>query len=242
MFERDPKLWIISLVATIMLSNVVAAGPTYDIRDLSVEQRPFVETLEQEGGEAPASDIGKPIEQPPYQSPGEAECTDPPCEQTDTAGIDERIDLTLSFDREPAVYRPGETVVMTVSVDQDAHVTVLDIGTSAVTHIVFPNEYQQDNAVVASEFVDIPDPKASFQFKVAGPEGCELIWVFATKSSEPLIKEELLERISPFPVVSRSPRELARDIAVTLREEQHEGWGQTSAVFWIESEEPITED
>src|SRR5579863_6777452 len=60
------------------------------------------------------------------------------------------LNVMVVADRGDATYAVGETVRLTLTANEDAFVTVLDIGPTGQVTQLFPNKYQTDNHVVAN--------------------------------------------------------------------------------------------
>ena len=65
------------------------------------------------------------------------------------------LKVTAWVDHPDKTYLFGEQVVLNVKTDQDAYVTVLDVGTSGKVHIIFPNQFQKNNRVLAGQVVQM---------------------------------------------------------------------------------------
>lgn len=144
-------------------------------------------------------------------------------------------DLKVSawVDRSDGTYRFGDQVVLNVKVDQDAYVTVLDVGTSGKVHVIFPNRFQKDNRVMAGEVIKIPDPRADFAFEVQGPAGTELLKVIATQGQQPLFEDNSTEPAGPYKVLKATAPTVAKDLQVVLREEHTNRWTEYDQVIRI---------
>jgi hypothetical protein len=63
--------------------------------------------------------------------------------------------VSLAADRADWTYVVGETVGLLLTTNEDAYVTVLDIGPTGRVTQLFPNPYQPDNHVLANSPVEI---------------------------------------------------------------------------------------
>jgi hypothetical protein len=130
-----------------------------------------------------------------------------------------QVPVTAWTDRPDAIYRIGEPVTISVRPDRDAHITVLNIGTSGRTTVLFPNTIQRDSRVRAGQTISLGGPGAGYNIVPQGPAGVELVQVIAT--TRPLTLVELnqigaQQGASPFVSLGRSGEEVARDLAVQL--------------------------
>jgi uncharacterized protein DUF4384 len=79
----------------------------------------------------------------------------------------------LTLRPEKAVYRIGEPVRVAVGVERDCRLTLVGVGTGGQAIRLFPNRFQQDDAVRAGQTVVIPPPNAAFEVRAQGPAGVE---------------------------------------------------------------------
>jgi Domain of unknown function (DUF4384) len=79
----------------------------------------------------------------------------------------------LTLRPEKAVYRIGESVRVAVGVERDCHLTLVGVGTGGQAVRLFPNRFQQDDAVRAGQTVVVPPTNAPFEIKTQGPAGIE---------------------------------------------------------------------
>jgi hypothetical protein len=99
------------------------------------------------------------------------------------------LQIVTLLDRSDATYATGETVRLAIKSNEEAYVSVFNIGPTGKVTQLFPNAFQTDNHVKAGEQVDIPSLASGAQFKVTGPTGGELIKVIATSKPVTLIPD-----------------------------------------------------
>ncbi len=121
--------------------------------------------------------------------------------------------IEVQLDRPDAVYRIGDSVTLIVKAQEDAYITVFDLGTSGILHQLFPNTYQEDNFVAAGTEIEIGGPLSPFLFHVRGRPGPELIKVFATRAPGPLLDNDMFADAPPagmpFRSINASPSRVA---------------------------------
>lgn len=139
-------------------------------------------------------------------------------------------DLKIStwLDRSDDTYKVGETVQLFVKTNQDAYVTVIDVGTSGKVHILFPNKYATDNRVLAHQPVQIPGPDAPYRIRVGGPAGHELIKVIATTRPDRVVSADQLSELGAFYAYRGTTASLTRDLGIELKE-KHAGKSDVGA-------------
>lgn len=143
------------------------------------------------------------------------------------------IQVTAWVDHEDNTYAFGENVVLSVKTNQDAYLTIVDVGTSGRVHIIFPNRFQADNRIRAGQAIQVPDPRADFDFQVNGPAGTELIKVIASPDPTPLFRASQTEPAGPFKALKAPASTVAKDLAVVLREPRHRQWDTYNKIIRI---------
>lgn len=128
-----------------------------------------------------------------------------------------RVPVAAWTDRTDATFRIGEPVTVNVRPQRDAHITVLNIGSSGRATVLFPNQFQRESRIRAGQVLTLGGPGAPYQIVPQGPAGVEMVHVVA--STRPLTLPELNQLAaqpgaSPFISLSRSAEDVTRDLAV----------------------------
>ena len=196
------------LTALIMMMTVSADEREAHLKDLHIQQMPMTELV------------------PPLASPADA--------STGLADASTGLAVSAKVDRSDRSYRHGETLVLTVETTEDAYVWVFDTGTSGKVHQIFPNRYESGNFLAANVPIDIPRADSKYQLAVSHPKGAELITVVASKDNTPLTPE-LIDTSGggPFLALRGDAASVAKDLAITLREE-HSTWVKDEVVVLIQ--------
>lgn len=132
--------------------------------------------------------------------------------------------VTAWVDHENNTYAVGEAVQLYVRANKDAYVTVLNVGPTGETTILFPNQYQTDNRVLANTVLRVPDPASGTQIAVGGPVGAELIKVIASTQPRPPFTAAQLGRAGPYQSVATSAAGTARNLQVALTDPAGGEW------------------
>jgi hypothetical protein len=90
------------------------------------------------------------------------------------------LSIITLLDRADATYGVGEKLRLAVKSNEDAYVTVFNVGASGKVVQLFPNGYQSNNRIKAGETLEIPSADSKSRIEVKGPVGFELIKVVAT--------------------------------------------------------------
>lgn len=147
------------------------------------------------------------------------------------AGGAGRLSVTAWVDRTSNTYAVGEQVRLFVKPSKDAWVTVLNVGPSGQTTMLFPNAHQKDNKVPGNRTVEIPSPASGAGIKVSAPVGRELIKVVASTSPTPLFPAVKMTRAAPFPRLGAGARAVARDLQVTMDTQANQEWDDYNKVI-----------
>lgn len=99
------------------------------------------------------------------------------------------LEVLTILDRQDATYALGETVRLAVKANEDAYVTVFNVGASGKVIQLFPNAFQTDNRVKAGEAMEIPAAASGTQIRVSGPVGAELVKIVATSKPVTIVPD-----------------------------------------------------
>lgn len=151
-----------------------------------------------------------------------------------------RVAVAAWTDRVDGTFRIGEPVTISVRPQRDAHITVLNIGSSGRATVLFPNYFQRETRIRAGQVLTLGSPGAGYNIVPQGPAGVELVHVVAT--TRPLSLPELNQLAaqpgaSPFLSLGRSGEELTRDLAVQMTgpgpEAQHSASGMATLMIRV---------
>jgi Domain of unknown function (DUF4384) len=138
-------------------------------------------------------------------------------EQASVAQVDAprlgSLRVSLAANRPDWTYGIGETVGLLLTMNEDADVTVLDIGPIGRVTQLFPNPYQADNHVLANSPVEIGGASGA-RVTVTAPVGAELIKVIASKRPMVMICQSRLRRHGAFFTVDGGVPTALRDLQV----------------------------
>jgi Domain of unknown function (DUF4384) len=121
--------------------------------------------------------------------------------------------MSLAADRPDWTYGIGETVGLLLTTNEDAYVTVLDIGPTGRVTQLFPNPYQPDSHVLANSPVEIGGASGA-RVTVTGTVGAELIKVIASSRPVAMISRSQLRRQGAFFTVDGGVPTVLRDLQV----------------------------
>ena len=136
-------------------------------------------------------------------------------------------------------YAVGEAVRLFVRSNKDAYLTVLNVGPSGNTTLLYPNAAQRDSRVGANQVVEIPAPGVGASIRVSGPVGRELIKVIASTSPVPLFEAVKLSGAGPFAMVTGGSRSAARDLQVTMAAQASHEWDDYNKVITTIASRPV---
>ncbi|HDD35810.1 MAG TPA: DUF4384 domain-containing protein [Candidatus Desulfofervidus auxilii] len=139
--------------------------------------------------------------------------------------------VELWTDREDATYKVGDEIVFYFKTNKDCRLTLLNVGTSGKTHIIFPNKYQKDDLVKAGKVYRVPAKDARWVFKAEGPAGIDLVKAIATLEKVALVDKEDLKPAGAVQEVKKPQSELAKDIAISLKPVNEKRWAEAEKII-----------
>jgi Domain of unknown function (DUF4384) len=123
--------------------------------------------------------------------------------------------IATLLDHADATYGVGETLRMAVKANEDAYVTVFNVGTSGKVTQLFPNGYQADNRIRAGQVLEVPSASSDSRIKVGGPVGVELIKIIATSKPVTIIPDSHFQSSGgQFKILNDGADGLDRDLQV----------------------------
>ena len=151
---------------------------------------------------------------------------------TSTAAAGDPLSVVAWVDHADNTYAIGERVRLFVRANKDSYLTVLNVGASGNTIVLFPNAHQPETKLNANEIVEIPPPGSGASIQVGGPTGHELIKVIASIHPTPLYSAGALTAAGPFAALASDSRSLARDLQVTMNAtEAEQEWSDYNKVI-----------
>jgi hypothetical protein len=127
------------------------------------------------------------------------------------------IQLTAAVDRRDSTYAKGDTVKIRVKTNEDAYVTVFNIGPAGKVTQLFPNKYQKENQIKANREVEVPSADSKTQIKVSGDLGAEVIKVIATDKPIKIVPESILVAGDVFQSVQGGVDAFVQNLEVTTK-------------------------
>ena len=149
---------------------------------------------------------------------------------TAAAGSD-RLEVVAWVDHADNTYAVGERVRLFVRANKDSYLTVLNVGASGRTTVLFPNAYQTETRLPANQVVEIPSPNSGASITVGGPTGHELIKVVASTNPTPLFAAGAGQAAGPFKSLDAGSRSVARDLQVTMDTQAEQEWDDYNKVI-----------
>jgi Domain of unknown function (DUF4384) len=117
-------------------------------------------------------------------------------------------------DRHDLTYARGDAVRIFVKTNEDAYVTIVNVGPSGKVTQLFPNTFQQSNRVAANRALEVPSANGSSRINVSGPVGAELIKVFVSSEPIKVIPESQLVGSGAFRSLAGGVSDLLRNLEV----------------------------
>jgi hypothetical protein len=140
------------------------------------------------------------------EKPGEPQAGDP------QGGLK----IVGAVDHADRSYRLGESIAMSVQVNQSAHVAVLRVMPSGATTLLFPNRRQESARVPADRPLSIPEPAAPVKITADKPGVVLLEFIASTRGDSWLFSRKPQDS-GDFAELGTTTRALAKDIALSVR-------------------------
>jgi hypothetical protein len=146
---------------------------------------------------------------------------------------DFKIQLKLVSKKDRVVV--GDTVAFEFTSSQNAHVTILDIGSSGKVKVIFPNKWHKGNRVEKGKVYRIPGKDESYSFTVKGPTGVNFVKAIGTlKPFDWIPREAIVEAKEEMPFDEvKDAAKVVKDLAVELTKQDKKGWTETETNFTI---------
>ena len=123
--------------------------------------------------------------------------------------------ISTWVDRHDLTYARGDYVRIFVKTNEDAYVTVINVGPSGKVTQLFPNAFQQSNRVAANRALEVPSANGGSRINVSGPVGAELIKVFVSSEPIKIIPESQLVGSGAFRSLAGGVSDLVRNLEVS---------------------------
>ena len=156
-----------------------------------------------------------------------------------SAAASPALSVVAWVDHADNTYAIGEAVTLFVRANKDAYLTVLNVGPSGNTTLLFPNAVQKDARVAAGHVVQIPAPDTGISIRVSDPVGRELVKVIATTSPAPLFEASTLAGAGPFATLEEDSGSVARDLQVTMDAAGSHEWDDYNKVVVTVANRPV---
>ena len=141
------------------------------------------------------------------------------------------LNVVAWVDHADNTYAVGEAVRLFVRTNKDAYLTVINVGPSGNTTVLFPNSFQKDSKVTANKVVEIPAPNSGSHITVGGPAGRELIKVIATTKPTSFFNDVPAIAVGAFSELKQETVSVSRDLQVTLDTQQSNEWDEYNKII-----------
>lgn len=100
---------------------------------------------------------------------------------------DSGISFTFGTEQDKTVFKVSEELLFHFNTSQDCHLIVINIGSSGIISVLFPNKFHPESKVEAGIGLMIPPASAGFTLRAIGPPGKERIKAIVT--TEPILAD-----------------------------------------------------
>jgi len=116
-----------------------------------------------------------------------------------------------------AHYRVGDRLTLSFEANQDAFLTIVNVGTSGEVTILFPNRFSGGHGVKAGRTYRIPDAGDSYELVLKGPPGTELVYALLTLKPVIFLPTDFPSTGAVFNSASERVASFTRDINVAAK-------------------------
>lgn len=126
-------------------------------------------------------------------------------------------DFSLHADQ--PVYKSGDPITFHVRTAGDCHLTVISVNPRGVATVLFPNEFEPRNQLVASQELQLPSATAPYVLRARWPGRETLVGICSTSATPPVGIRHDYER-QRFTVLGDWRRHLAKAVALAGDDKQ----------------------
>lgn len=198
---------------TLALSKIVPNRLSVPVGQLGSALKPTMEAIDPQNGRLQTPQFEGAVNQslakligPEGQATGIAEAEETPMLLLSENIIPSDFQVDLILDKD--VYVVGDIMTVAVESSRDGYLKLYYVDTRGNVSLVFPNQFQQDNQIVAGKPVRIPETGAPFRLRMKEPEGTELLIAEVTTQKLPDPPANLENNVAAGPRGPFSFREL----------------------------------
>jgi hypothetical protein len=114
-------------------------------------------------------------------------------------------------------YRVGETVRFHFETNRDAHVTLVNVGTSGATTILFPNRFSGGHGVKGKKTYSMPEADDHYELALSGPPGIEMVYALVTLKPVRFVETDFTKTRQIFRSVTDDASSFTRDINILTK-------------------------
>jgi hypothetical protein len=142
-----------------------------------------------------------------------------------------KLKISAWFDHEDNAYSPGDSLKLFVRPNASSYITVVNVGTSGKVTVLFPNRVAHSNRVTGGRVLALPT--AGWKLRVGGPEGVEVVKVFASTSPKAVFQSGHFRPAGEFRTFDGDGDAAVRDIAVELSADKAAVWAVDTKLIRI---------
>lgn len=150
-----------------------------------------------------------------------------PLEQGPPGRVELRVDRGCG-----ALYKYGEYVNVKIWSEKPGYLTLFDFWPDGTAHILFPNQYCQDNFIEGNRWYTIPGDLYPFRFEIAPPGGEEVLFAVVTESPRKLLPEQYYDFSKVFPELPGGDKGAELVVGGVQVIPEGEWWGAAMCFFY----------
>lgn len=143
------------------------------------------------------------------------------------------LKLSLWADHANGVYADGEKARVFLKVNETARVELLDVGSTGVKTVLFPNACQPDNLIPAGKVVEVGIGGSCTGIRVGAPYGLSVLKATATTGSTTVLSGKTTRSAGPFSEYAGSAEDYQRGMTVIISQAPQAKWATASLNYSV---------
>lgn len=144
-----------------------------------------------------------------------------------------QIRVTARTEKPANSYVVGDDVRFVINSAESAYITVINVGTSGKTTVLFPNAANPFNRVRAGQTITLPAPGSRWGIQAQGPAGIEVIKVIASSSPRPLTAGGKFKADGIYKSYDGDSDDAVRDLGVVMQPAPKVRQGSATLLFRV---------
>lgn len=138
--------------------------------------------------------------------------------------VEKRVSGKTVLLRKGESLKIGDSIIFKFKSNTDGYLTIIDVQPGGDVVMLFPNDYQQDNRIIAGAEYSIPGKNDTFELTIGEPAGADLIKAFFTSKRVEWLDKKSLEGEGFQSMKEKDKESLARAVKITGTKMKNSEW------------------